>query len=101
MQPNIARNGKKISWIQIICLLSCLIAEVKTRVSGLEDGVQDVLVVGGDVEQMPFEDGKSLSTIRVCGLGMIGEGGGHIYSLIFTFRGGNGVWGLSAGQGMS
>ena len=58
MQRNTAKKGKKISWIRIICLHSCLIVEAKVRVSGLEDGVQDVLVVGGDVEQMPFEDGK-------------------------------------------
>jgi len=29
-------------------------------VSGLEDGVQDGLVVGGDVVRMPFEDGKGI-----------------------------------------
>ena len=61
-QQNIARNAKKISWIQIICPRSCLmvLAVGTAGVSGLEDGVQDALVVGGDEVRMPFDDVKSI-----------------------------------------
>jgi hypothetical protein len=58
---NIARNAKKISWIQIICLHSCLMAVLAVGtagVSGLEDGVPDALVVGEDEVRMPFDDIK-------------------------------------------
>ena len=87
MQRNTARNGKKISWIRIICLHSCLIVEAKARVSGLEDGVQDVLAVGGDVEQMPFEDGKSQS--------VLGSGTSYLFAILFSqVSWGDGVWGV-------